>query len=636
MDHRDAGEGVGQREHELLTVAFQAAPCAIITIDAERRVQTWNGAAERIFGWSAEEVVGRPLPVVPPEMDSETRRIEARVARGNSVSGIELTRVRKNGTLIPVRLAASRLVDADSNLVGHVLIYEDLTEIRRLQDQFLQSQRLESLGRLAGGVAHDFNNLLTVINGYSRLMLTQVTPDDRFHEPLSLIVRAGERAADLTQQLLSVSRRHALALGPVDLNAVIEEAMPLLQRMAGDGIEITTRLDSRLQSARADRALIRQALLNLAVNARDSMPGGGRFLVETSNAEVDESFAANHADVQPGLYVMLAVSDSGPGMDEAARQHAFEPFFSSDAGEPSAGLGLAAVYGIARQHGGFVVLHSEPGAGSTFRIYLPAASAGPPPEEGTGSTGQERRISETVLVVDDQAEVRSFTVEVLRSHGYTVLEAASGEEGQRLCETHDGPIHLLLTDVVMPGVTGRKLAERARRARPDLKVLYVSGYAEDIPAGGAVSEPGVAYLPKPFSPQRLLSKLEDLLRPDARQRTVLIVDDEPEVRQLFTYVLSGAGFGVLTAANGREAIESVRNRPVDLVLCDLVMPEKEGLETIQQLRASHPGMKVVAVSGAFGGSFLKAARLMGASATLSKPVSPEKLVQTITDALAAD
>lgn len=636
MDYRDAEQGARQREHELLNVAFQAAPCAIITIDAERRVQTWNSAAERIFGWSADEVIGRVLPVVPPEMSEETHRIEERVARGSFVSGIELTRVRKNGAPVPVRLAASRLLDADSKLTGHVLIYEDLTEVRRLQDQFLQSQRLESLGRLAGGVAHDFNNLLTVINGYSRLMLTQVSPGDRFHEPLSLIVRAGERAADLTQQLLAVSRKHAMVLGLVDLNAVVTEAMPLLRRVAGESVAVTSRLDSRLQGARADRALIHQALLNLVANARDTMPGGGQVRVETSNVEVDESFAASRNDVQPGRYVALAVSDSGPGMDEAAQQHAFEPFFRSGAGESATGLGLAAVYGIARQHGGFVGLHTEPGTGSTFRIYLPVAGGAPPADERTDATQPECQTSETVLVVDDQAEVRGFSVEVLRSRGYKVLEATSGEEGRRLCETHDGPIHLLLTDMVMPGVTGRKLAEQARRTRPDLKVLYVSGYAEDIPASGAVSEPGTAYLPKPFSPQRLISKIEDLLRPNVRQRTVLIVDDEPEVRQLFTYVLSGAGFHVLTAANGCEAIESVRNRSVDLVLCDLVMPEKEGLETIQQLRASHPGMKVVAVSGAFGGSFLKAARLMGASATLSKPVSPEKLVQTITEALAAD
>ncbi|HZE97564.1 MAG TPA: response regulator [Planctomycetota bacterium] len=388
---------------------------------------------------------------------------------------------------------------------------EDRAVKVRVEEQLRQSQKMEAVGRLAGGVAHDFNNLLTVINGYSQLMLTQLTPDNPLHAQAEEILRAGERAASLTRQLLMFSRRQILSPATLNLNDLAKQTQNMLRRLIGEDIELRTALDPALGSVKADPGQIEQVIMNLAVNARDAMPNGGRITIETGNVVLDEDYASQHPGTKAGPHVMLAVSDTGTGMDEETQSHLFEPFFTTKEPGKGTGLGLSTVYGIAKQNGGSIWVYSELGKGSVFKIYFPrtdeaAAVAPPKPEVASGGRG-----TETILLVEDSESVRKLASAVLASRGYKVLTAEDGDAALRVLGAHSGPLDLLLTDVVLPRLSGPEIAFLVNRARPGTRVLFMSGYTDRGIVENGILESGISFLQKPFGPDALVKKVREVL-----------------------------------------------------------------------------------------------------------------------------
>jgi CheY-like chemotaxis protein len=364
------------------------------------------------------------------------------------------------------------------------------------------------------------------------------------------------------------------------------------------------------------------------------MPRGGTLAIETTDIDIVEDDAVRYPGLAPGAYTLLTVSDTGLGMEEETQRHIFEPFFTTKPEGAGTGLGLSTVYGIVRQSGGRVFAESKPGQGATFRIFLPRVAAAGHPEVVTPEDDTDVRASETILVVEDQEDVRMLTAEVLRDLGYRVLEASSGSAALRQVEQYTEPIHLLLTDLVMPGMSGRELVDRVRLLRPALKHMFMSGYAGhpgDALSGGTAA--GAAFIAKPFTPAALAKKVREVLGRRGTHGAILVVDDEEGIQELFRSVLGSAGYEVVAARNGEEAVKIAQEREFDLVITDLVMPEREGLGTIQVLRREHPYLKVAAMSGAFGGHFLDVAAKLGACASLKKPISPEQLLVTVRDLL---
>jgi nitrogen-specific signal transduction histidine kinase len=384
-------------------------------------------------------------------------------------------------------------------------------EKAKLEDQLRQAQKLESVGRLAGGVAHDFNNLLTVINGYSGFLLKRLAAGDPLRAYADEIGIAGERAAGLTRQLLAFSRKQVIEPRVIDLNAAIRESAPMLQRLIGEDIALETRLEGGLGQVMADPDQIHRVIMNLAVNARDAMAGGGTLDIETKNVEIGQAGSASmQPAATPGRYVLMTVTDNGHGMDETVRRQVFEPFFTTKEVGKGTGLGLSTVYGIVRQSGGWIDVSSEVGVGTSFEVYLPRVDACGVPERSGIGVPIEGGV-ETILVVEDQQTVRAFVVAALRQCGYDVLEASDGNEAIAVAGRHPGRLHLLLTDVVMPGMNGKELSGRLKELRPDLKVLFISGYTADAIAHRGVLDRGVAFLQKPFSPEELARKVRDAL-----------------------------------------------------------------------------------------------------------------------------
>ena len=388
----------------------------------------------------------------------------------------------------------------------------NVTDRVHLQEQLHQAQKMEAIGGLAGGVAHDFNNLLTVINGYGELLASQLSGDETLRGHVEQIRKAGERAAALTQQLLAFSRKQVAQPRPIDLNEIVLEVLGMLRRSMGDDIVIESRLSPGLDAVMADPAQLHQVLVNLAINARDAMPLGGQLVLETSNVELAAEQLGAHAEATPGRYVQLVVTDSGVGMDAETQKRIFEPFYTTKGRGHGTGLGLATVHGIVRQNGGWIWVYSEVGRGTTFKLFLPRIDAAAMPGQAQAlAPDGDLRGAETVLLVEDQEAVRHLAARVLRSYGYHLLTAGHGQEALAAAAAYDGPIDLLITDVEMPGMSGSELAERLLAARAGLKVLYTSGYTEDVIVRRGVLKAGVSYLSKPFSPRVLAAKVRELL-----------------------------------------------------------------------------------------------------------------------------
>jgi signal transduction histidine kinase len=383
-------------------------------------------------------------------------------------------------------------------------------EVRASRERAMQAQNLESIGRLAGGVAHDFNNLLTVINGYCEVVLGKLEQSDPLRAPVNEIRKAGQRAASLTQQLLAFGRKQVSRPQPVNLNFLVQDSEKMFRRLLGEDVELSVDLSSDLGLIFADPTQLHQVLMNLVVNARDAMPHGGTLRIATDPAEVDAQLAAGHPEIPLGPAVRLVVSDTGCGMDEHTREHIFEPFFTTKGLAQGTGLGLATVYGIVKQSHGWISVRSEPGMGSTFEIYLPRIDGAEAPDPAQ-PPGGPRPGWETILVVEDQKEVRAFAVSALTTHGYRVLDAADGAAALALAERHNGPIHLLLTDVVLPGINGLELADRIRTSWPKTAVLYTSGYTADVIVQRGVLQSDVSYIPKPYTAAEIAAKVRELL-----------------------------------------------------------------------------------------------------------------------------
>jgi PAS domain S-box-containing protein len=509
-----------QESESRFRAIFEQAAIGMADSSLDARFIRVNQRFCKIMGYSREELLGLTFrEITHPDDLARDEQIVAQLLRGELSSfAVEKRYLRKDGGVVWANLLLSLLRSPAGDPLHFVAVVEDITGQKRAQDerrnlerQLLQAQKMESVGRLAGGVAHDFNNHLTVINGYCIMLLDEMGPADPLREPVDEILLAGHRAAALTRQLLAFSRKQVAEPRVISLNDVVADARNMLSRLIGDDVEIVTHLDAGLGFVVADSSQMNQVLMNLAINARDAMPDGGRILMETSNADLDEGYAAQHAGVEAGPYVLLSVTDTGAGMTQEVVQHIFEPFFTTKEIGAGTGLGLSTVYGIVKQAGGWISVYSEPGKGSTFKVYLPRADAAPEPLPAPVGAAETPRGTETVLVVEDQPEVRKLTLAMLESQGYRLLEAASGSEALSLSERYPQPIHLLVTDVVMPGMTGRELAMRLLALRPSLKTLYTSGYTPNAIGQDGVLDPSAAYLPKPFSPAQLAAKVREVL-----------------------------------------------------------------------------------------------------------------------------
>jgi len=507
---RSAQEGLRRSEINFRSLVTNA-PYGICRCDAAGQLLHSNPALQTMLGYPVRELVGRHLGGLYADTH-QWFQLADYLRAGEPFNGLIVEWKRKDETPIVVRVSGRAVSDGANGRVFE-LYAEDVTERRALEQQLRQSQKMEAVGRLAGGIAHDFNNLLMVILGYSEFLLDRLGPDPALRTPAQEIAGAAQRASTLTRQLLAFSRKQMLAPKILDLNGVVTENFKMLTRMIGEDIDLVMVPGADLGAVRADAGQIEQVIMNLAVNARDAMPSGGKLTLETSNVSLDEDYARFHAPLQPGNYVMLAISDTGAGMDAETQSHIFEPFFTTK-GTKGTGLGLSTVYGIVKQSGGYIWVYSELGKGTTFKIYLPriadtaesVAHMIAPKETPGAEPG-----AETILLVEDEANLRYLARQFLEKQGYRVIEAADGAVAMQIAVAHEGVIHLLLTDVIMPGLNGREVAQRISEIRPNVKVLYMSGYTENVIGHNGMLDAGVRLLQKPFNLRDLKDRVREVL-----------------------------------------------------------------------------------------------------------------------------
>ena len=514
-----------REQREWLQVTLSSIGDAVIATDLNGQINYMNPAAEALTGWTSSQAANLPLAEVFRTVDKEADKIVETSVPNLTDLEVSPSTMAKNLTLIS-RVGTEKFISYNKSpirnqagqITGVVLVLRDMTErkqaeevLQHTEEQLIQAQKMEAVGRLAGGVAHDFNNLLTAIIGYSQLIQAQLEPTSSMRHDIDEICTAGQRAATLTSQLLAFSRKQVLQPKILDLNIIVANTSKLLSRLIGEDIRFRTTLDPGLKQVKADPGQIEQVLMNLAVNARDAMPDGGSLSIETANVYLDEVYAEHHIDVRAGHYIMLVVSDSGSGMDTKTLSNIFEPFFTTKEQGKGTGLGLATVYGIVKQSGGHIWVYSEPDKGTTFKVYLPQVEE----EPSSWDTPIEPELlplgTETVLLAEDDLQVREFTSRVLRRLGYKVLEASNGQEALAVAGKTAGGIDILLTDVVMPQIGGKQLSEKLNLERPEIEVLFLSGYTADSIVHHGVLEEGVAFLHKPFTAGDLGRKVREIL-----------------------------------------------------------------------------------------------------------------------------
>jgi len=496
-----------QRIHEL----FENAKDILFTLDLEGNVTSLNKSAEEVMGWSRSEALQLNLKsLVAPEHLNLCSQMMQRILNEEPLQHFEISLLRKDGSKVLLQ-ASARLIYSNGEKHSIQGMARDVTERRQLETMVQQSQKLEAIGRLSGGLAHDFNNLFCVISGHTELLTEQMEPAHPALKNLAQIKKAVDSATSLTRQLLAFSRKQVFHARVLDLNAVVVETRKMLGRLVGEQIEFFISLHPGLGNVRVDPVQLEQVLVNLILNARDAMSQGGKLTIATKNVDLEEGARSKRAIVPAGKYVVLSVTDNGCGMDEEAQSRIFEPFFTTKELGKGSGLGLATVYGIVKQSGGFIWVYSELGQGTTIRVYLPRVESSTAPLSLGAPRTEVRQGSETVLLVENAESVRNLAKELLKSSGYAVLEAESGREALRIASSFSGPIHLLLTDVIMPGMGGKQLAEQLTSLRPATRVLYMSGYSNDGIVQSGILESGALLVEKPFTREILLRKVRQVL-----------------------------------------------------------------------------------------------------------------------------
>jgi PAS domain S-box-containing protein len=498
-----------RESNDMRQTLIRSSPLAIVSMDTEGRVIFWSPGAERMFGWTEREAIGRMFPVIPPARSGEFAAALTRLRAGELMEGVERAHQRKDGRLIDSAIWSVPLRDGSGRISAFLTFLADITERKQLEEQFRQSQKMEAVGRLAGGVAHDFNNLLTIIMGYAEMLTTEAAglPLAEYAQEIQF---SAERASGLTGQLLAFSRRQITQPRTIDLNETVEHSLKLLSRVIGEDIAIRTHLESGLGKIKADPMHVDQALMNLVLNARDAMPGGGTLVIETANAMLDDAYAGRRVGVKPGPYAMLAVSDNGGGMTEEVRERIFEPFFTTKEAGKGTGLGLSIVYGVVKQNLGDIIVYSEQGKGSAFKLFFPMSEAPAGMDEAHRRAG-DLRGEETILLCEDEERIRKLLIAMLGKQGYQVLEAETPAAALALAADPSAKIDLLLTDIVMPEMNGFDLAKSVREARPDIRLLYMSGYTDNRVATAWVLEGDTAFLHKPFTAAALAQKVREAL-----------------------------------------------------------------------------------------------------------------------------
>jgi two-component system, cell cycle sensor histidine kinase and response regulator CckA len=511
---RTARESAARRGNERFRALLQSVPMAVIALDRDGQVTTWNLAAEKIFGWQLAEVIGAPLPIIPSSQRTEYEAVVSKALAGETVSAFETLRLNRKGELIPVSISVAPVYDDLQHLSGSIAVLDNISERKRIESELKnleahvrQAQKMEVLGRLAGGVAHDFNNMLMVLGGCSELLDRSLPKESAARIYLDQIQRTTEKATAITKQLLAFSRKQVVEFRPTDLHESLTNSEFMLPRLLGSDIELTFRHDARQSWIQSDPSQIEQIIANLAINSRDAMPGGGRLLISTRNCARVPDDAGDPASTS-GSWVVLEVADTGTGMDETTRAQIFEPFFTTKPDGKGTGLGLATVYGIVKQGGGHIRVDSELGRGTRFELYFPVIEP-PPPAPMVAAASEhssEANGGATILVADDEAALRQAVVQILRTSGYKVLEAETSIEALEIAQKHAGTIDVLLTDIVMPGLRGTELAKRVSKTHPEAQVIYMSGYAEGF-QNSQLPE-NSTFLQKPFRFATLLEQLK--------------------------------------------------------------------------------------------------------------------------------
>ncbi|MCK9420903.1 MAG: PAS domain S-box protein, partial [Nitrospirae bacterium] len=496
---------------ESLQAIIQSSPLAIIALDPSANVTAWSKAAERIFGWSAYEAIGRSLPIVPDDKQAEFQGLCERVLQGELLSELEVRRQRKDGSPIEVRISAAPLYDSKGNVSGIMALLADVTDQKKLEEQLRHAQKMEAVGQLAGGIAHDFNNILTAIIGYGSILRMKMRDDDPLRLNAEQILASSERAANLTKSLLSFSRKQILNPKPVNVNSIITRVEGLLARIIGEDIDLKTELSDNDLIVMVDAGQMEQVLMNLAANARDAMPDGGLLTIETEILQLDKEYQKTHAYGEPGVYAVISVTDTGIGMDEETRKKIFEPFFTTKEVGKGTGLGLSMVYGMIKQHKGYINVYSESGRGTTFKIYLPLIKAEADEETSLMAHTSMMGGVESILLSEDDADVRKLTKNVLEEAGYTVIEAEDGEEALNKFKENESSIRLLLLDVIMPKKDGKAVYEEIRRTHPAIKALFMSGYTANIIHKKGILEKDLNFISKPVAPAELLRMVRNVL-----------------------------------------------------------------------------------------------------------------------------
>ena len=595
---------IGRTELQFQQLVTSVSDYAIYMLDVNGNIVSWNTGAERIKGHTREEIIGKHFSVFYTEED----RAQGMPARALSVAGAEgkyeaeAWRVKKDGTRFWASVVINAIHDASGQVCGFAKITRDLTNRRDIEEQLHQSQKMEAIGQLTGGVAHDFNNLLTIILGNLETVWRELPQSDgKLRRAVDQATRGAQRAVTLTQQLLAFSRRQPLNPKPTDINRLVAGMSELVRRTIGEQIAVEAVLAGGLWVAEIDPHQLESALLNLAVNARDAMPSGGKLTIETANAYLDDIYAARYAEVKPGQYVVLCVSDTGIGMTEDTIARAFDPFFTTKPVGQGTGLGFSQVYGFVKQSGGHVKIYSEVGGGTAVKMYLPRLIGTAREEREPGMpTSLGGRRNEVVLVVEDNEDVRLYSVESLRDAGFTVLEAHDGASALGVLEQHP-EISLLFTDVGLPGMDGRQLAAAARQPRPDLKVLFTTGYTRNAIVHHGRLDAGVELVTKPFTRTQLITRIRHVLdTPGERSQrgVVLMIEDEDLIRVWLGDELKEMGFDVIDATSAADGLAlAIERTLLDVVIVDRGLPDRDGLQLAAELRARFPFLPVIVASG---------------------------------------